>query len=169
MHVQKLAQEVVVPQEHASHSNRQKCGIFAVYPQELWNTRSQKYLTQEAKKITPSLKKARARSCLSVGQCVIHFVTRTPRPALSGCYTSFSLIEQNHFTIQETYMVKFTRDPHAVNGGCAFSEWKIFINNNSNSVTSYLFLHLRPFSFKKKVVCIIVIFPSKQEKTDTLR
>ena len=32
----------------------------------------------------------------NVGQCVIFFVTRT-RTVLTGCYTSFSLTEQNHF------------------------------------------------------------------------
>ena len=42
MLVQEVAQEVAVPQEHASHHKNQKCHISAVYPQELWNATSKK-------------------------------------------------------------------------------------------------------------------------------
>ena len=41
-----------------TRTRKQKCHIFVVYPQELQNTRSQKSLSQEATKITTSLKEA---------------------------------------------------------------------------------------------------------------
>ena len=52
MLVQEVAQEVAVPQEHASHHKNQKCHISAVYPQELWNARSKKNSNSFVKRTT---------------------------------------------------------------------------------------------------------------------
>ena len=65
MHTQEVVQEVVAPQEQPSHHKKRI--MFAVYMQELSNTRSQKTLQQEATKITASLKIGTSR-CLCVHQ-----------------------------------------------------------------------------------------------------